>query len=339
MAPVVSCVPVETLIEVLLGHLPHSLPLYRRLQFPHKSENHRILATLLPQKTEDSTCFAAAYVERARYPRTECWMFLSCESKIDSSRSHAEESQCSNCVENCLSVVREIANIPTPLEDNSPEAIEANSKFPTHAFDPNLVLIGSLHSFAAHLLQDQGWISDVHPGLKVPYLKYIFESDSLSMSTINYNLPEDLRWGTVREQDFALVQTRTGVPRAPALLRTMSSIAIFPALRNSEYQKDVAPIAWGFLGVDGTLSAMHVEEEYRGRGLAKKVAANLIHNILPQMFDITGEPGGGLAHADVAPENDSSRGVCESVGGKNPTGWVVYWVRVDLDKAREYAMN
>lgn len=333
----VASVPPKTLIEVLRSYLPSSLPLYRRLQFPHKELNHQILATTPLPKSQSSECFAAAYVERTRYPKTECWLYLSCERETDK-ETPDKKARCQSCTENCLSIIREIADIATPPEEDSSEIIEANAKFPTHSYDPNLVLIGSLHTLAAHILNDQGWLSSLHPGLQHPYLKYIFERESIAKSTTD-ELPTGLRWGKVREQDMELVQTRTWIPRLPSTLRLMPSIAIFPTAVDSQNEQDVAPIAWAFLNFDGAMSSLHVEDEYRGRGLAKMATAHLFREVLPQAFDVTIEPGGGYGQADVAPDNDASRGVMMSSGGKNPPGWAVYWVRVDLDKARRYSAS
>lgn len=330
----VASVPSETLIQLLRRYLPSSLPLYRRLQFAYKAPNHRILATTPLPNGQESICFAAAYVERARYPKTECWLFLSCEGQIDS-EAPDKKARCQSCVENCLSIVREIADIPPPLEEDSPEAIEANARFPTHSFDPNLILIGTLHTLGAHILNDQGWLSNVHPGLGMRYLKYIFERDSISKSATE-DLPNGLRWGKIREQDMELVQARTWIPRPPYRLRMMPSIAIFPTAVDSQAEQHVAPIAWAFLNFDGSMSSLHVEDEYRGRGLAKKVTAQLFRDVLPQAFDVADELGGGYCQADVSPDNGASRGVMISVGGKNPPGCVVCWVRVDLEKARRY---
>lgn len=339
MQVTVSPVSSNILIEVLRDYLPYSLSLFRRLQFAQKSQTHSVLATTLPQpKSRDSTCFAAAYVERARDLKTECWLFLSCESKCDDVESDNDKPVCANCTENCLAVVREIAILPAPPEEHGLDAAEESAKFPTHTYDPNLVLIGDLHTPGAHILHKQGWLSTVHPGLTTPYLKYIFERESVSKNTTD-ELPKGLRWGHVREQDFDLVQARTWIPRLPSALRVMPSIAVFPTPSNGKSEQEVSPIAWAFLAPDGSLGSLHVEDEFRGRGLAKKVAANLFQRALPQAFDVVGEKGGGYAHANVAQDNDASRGVCTSIGGRNPPGWVVYWVRVDLEKVRGYPLK
>ncbi len=77
------------------------------------------------------------------------------------------------------------------------------------------------------------------------------------------------------------------------------------------------PIAWAFLGLDGSLKTLHCEEAYRGRGLAKAVALKLLHE-RSTMFS-----NDGYGHADVGTGNLASQGVCKSLGGK--VEWIDYW--------------
>ncbi len=77
------------------------------------------------------------------------------------------------------------------------------------------------------------------------------------------------------------------------------------------------PIAWAFLHMDGTLSTLHCEEPYRGRGIAKAVAIKIIR-------DRNGDYGDdGWCLADVHVDNLKSQGVCRSIGGK--VAWKTAW--------------
>jgi hypothetical protein len=69
-----------------------------------------------------------------------------------------------------------------------------------------------------------------------------------------------------------------------------------------------------------------VEEEWRGKKLAKLLAARMLRGSL-------GEEG--IAHADIAEQNEPSHGVCKSIGGEAFS--TVYWLRVDLAKVRGIA--
>ncbi|CAG8975466.1 hypothetical protein HYALB_00004782 [Hymenoscyphus albidus] len=46
-------------------------------------------------------------------------------------------------------------------------------------------------------------------------------------------------------------------------------------------------ITWAFLGLDGSLKTLHVEEQHRSQGLAKSIAIKLFHdakNWYPEIF-------------------------------------------------------
>ncbi|KAK5007480.1 hypothetical protein LTR28_005236 [Elasticomyces elasticus] len=94
-----------------------------------------------------------------------------------------------------------------------------------------------------------------------------------------------------------------------------------------------APVAWAFLGLDASLTTLHVEPEYRGRGLAKLVTLKLFSD---EMDAFGGEEGAvsqgkRWAHADVQEGNVASYRVMESVGAR--WSWETYWLKVDVDKA------
>lgn len=84
------------------------------------------------------------------------------------------------------------------------------------------------------------------------------------------------------------------------------------------YRQDGRPIAWALLGPDSSLSNLHCEEEWRGRGFAKAVAVKLFRERLKEFDD------DGYCWANVAPDNPGSQRVCKSLGGK--VAWSVSWL-------------
>ncbi|PNP60979.1 hypothetical protein FNYG_14260 [Fusarium nygamai] len=96
----------------------------------------------------------------------------------------------------------------------------------------------------------------------------------------------------------------------PEVLRRMPSLVI--------KLDDGTPVSWAFLGFDGSLISLHCEEPFRRRGLAKTLAAKLFRE---KSLDFADD---GWCSADVAPDNDGSRGMCKRLNGK-PT-WRVSWV-------------
>jgi len=130
------------------------------------------------------------------------------------------------------------------------------------------------------------------------------------------------------------------------------------------------PIAWAFLGYDGSLTNLHVEVNYRGRGLAGCMVTKLFENVekifageasLDKDIDNGGQipetgtgneteirvPGTGMrldagwAHADVMRSNHASTRVMEKLGGIQEdgketsgarVGWRIAWTELDVGK-------
>jgi len=86
--------------------------------------------------------------------------------------------------------------------------------------------------------------------------------------------------------------------------------------------------AWGFIALDGTLSTLHCEEPYRGRGIAKAVATRALRDFASR-FD----GGGGWCAADVSVGNVQSQGLCRRLGGK--LAWKISWTIIDFDSLGE----
>lgn len=126
----------------------------------------------------------------------------------------------------------------------------------------------------------------------------------------------------MREQDIDLVKARTTIPRTTKTLMSLKSVGVF------EEETDTA-VAWTFLGLDGSLVTLHTEEAYRGKGIAKAVAAKLFRQHAPGLA--VDHDGNAWSHADVYTGNVQSESVCKSLGGK--ALWKCFWVRIDLEKA------
>lgn len=146
------------------------------------------------------------------------------------------------------------------------------------------------------------------------------------------NLPSGFEYGKVDAKDYALVKSRTQIPRQDRTLCKLPSVAIYPINTSSSRQE---PVAWGFLGLDASLTTLHVEPAYRGLGLAKSLSLKLFSDDMEIYCQHNPTPTGNnnyvgerSAHADVAIDNKASQGVCESLGGK--WNFEVFWIRVDL---------
>ncbi|PNS20183.1 hypothetical protein CAC42_5633 [Sphaceloma murrayae] len=169
-------------------------------------------------------------------------------------------------------------------------------------------------------------------GLPERYSKWVFdiEDGAAKEAMDDVELPDGLKWGRLRKGDYALLRSRTGIYRQDRTLEMLPSVAIYP-VGDAE---DIRPIGWTLLGVDASLTTLHVEPQYRGKGLAKKLARKVWTEHLNWYVQKFIEDGKmvteKLAHADVATWNKASNGVCKSLGGY--TEWGDYWFRADLDK-------
>jgi GNAT superfamily N-acetyltransferase len=320
----------ETLLPTLHELLPYPLPLYRRLQFPFHSASSHILASFppddlccnhppetrytTPEQMKAPKCFAAAFVDRSRRPETECFLFLSSEVPNRCSEN------CQSCQSALLALIRHIKTLPFPDSVHT-NITSTSQQYLTHLANPNIILIGGIHAFPANLLRSADLIDTSHPGLEYTYIKYLFRTSTLPAPS---DLPDGLCWERVIPSDFELVRSRTAIPRQDATLALLPSMAIHSIAPDSETS---LPIAWTFLGVDASLTSLHVEPEWRGKGLAKKLASKIFGDRV--VFNGEGEED-MWAHADVAVDNLQSQGVCKSLGGEQ--WWTVYWIRLDLGR-------
>jgi ribosomal protein S18 acetylase RimI-like enzyme len=225
-------------------------------------------------------------------------------------------------------------DIPESIHDI--EGMMTSNPAITSALRGEVLLIGTIHETLAKIIREALAGADAKPPVKeidVPYMTYLFRPSTLPEAKV---LPAGLHWGAVRTQDFDLVRSRTSIPRQNATLALFPSLAIF---RDDIDNGD--PVAWAFLGADGSLTSLHTEPEYRGKGLAKILSGKLFREggFLDNNIDtmLTAANKGerytseeAWFHANVALNNKSSRRVCEGLGGKE--SWVVYWIRIDITR-------
>ena len=110
-------------------------------------------------------------------------------------------------------------------------------------------------------------------------------------------------------------------------MAVLPNLALFPTSASASASQDdtVAPIAWAFVGLDSSLTTLHVEPEYRRLGLAKTLTTKLLREEM-DLFWADGMQR--LAQGYVIVGNEASAGMCRSLGGR--ADWEVYWLRVDL---------
>ncbi|KAJ9648416.1 hypothetical protein H2199_001271 [Coniosporium tulheliwenetii] len=285
--------------------------------------NSRVLSTEEPPQ-----CFAVAFLDRSRRPETELWIFLSGQVPGRCNGLLNEGSTCPPCNEAVLATLRHISTLPRPEPVGSaldpptengttdtPSQDEhlrhRDSSFPvssylSHLAYPSILLLGAAHNLPVRILEQANLIRTEWPGIGIPYLKYVFRLSDLPR------------------------RARSAIPRTQDTIMRMPSVAVFSSSSKDEGGSNGETlVAWAFMGLDGSLTALHVEADFRGRGLAKAVVGRLFREHL-KVFGEVGLEEEGWAHSDVAVENWESRGVAKSLGGTE--GWEVFWVRVDLER-------
>ncbi|CAG7969706.1 unnamed protein product [Penicillium salamii] len=202
--------------------------------------------------------------------------------------------------------------------------------------------------------------SDPIPNIRVhrlddpPYYKYFFRRSDFGPEeqsrrsgdhgSADSSLPVGYRFRDregregVHSWHLDLVQSRTSIPRSRAQLSTMPSVAVYRDSEPVDNDADEQPIAWGFLGMDGSLATLHVEPEHRGRGLALPLSKEIMCRGMapdglfgPRSFEFdsqTQDRVGAWAHSDVSGVNAASRRVMEKIGGQVLT--TVTWSIIEL---------
>lgn len=341
--------------ELLRPYLPVALPLYRRLQFGRVFDTTYLYTnidgwdsaglTRPPEETPNGQPFLMAFVDRSCRPETEVLFFGSweaCGPPIDGSG----REDWTVIDEMMGALLSEFKVLPVPESIHSkfsaPQAeVAANgtsesedrdtvgfsrADYGGHAADPNIMLWGAVHKRTMFVLERLGVISRAYKSGIVPNFTFIFSLDRLPPAT---ELPSGLRWGVLAPEHFPLVRSRTQIPRQDRTMAVLPSLAIYPRdiTQRTSGKSEAAPIAWAFIGLDAALTTLHVEPEWRGKGIAKALSAKIFRENMRRFWEAGMEK---VAHAYVAVGNTASERMCISLGGKSD--WECYWIRVDLSK-------
>ncbi|OLN83378.1 hypothetical protein CCHL11_03031 [Colletotrichum chlorophyti] len=308
MAEIYTSVP-DALVPLLQSHLPRSLPVLRRLQFTRfkggmrptarvifASDPHSRLAPEQDGPAAEPRNFTAAYLDFGSVRETNLFIYSTLEDGNVS--SDEEKETCELLIMAALDAVKKVGK-----------------EQPDGRADPGGCLVGTLATVTREVMIRRG--AHVKPRATYEYEKWLFRVDEIP--EVDVALPEGAVWSPANETDCEIVISRTYVPRAVKTLMSFPSLVI--------RLEDGTPIAWAFLGTDGSLSSLHCEEPYRKRGYAKALAAKLFKRS-------TGDYGSdGWGSADVAPDNVGSRGMCKSLKGKHV--WNCSWNIVQLEPLEE----
>ncbi|GKZ17181.1 hypothetical protein AbraIFM66951_001650 [Aspergillus brasiliensis] len=206
---------------------------------------------------------------------------------------------------------------------------------------PTAFLFGNLHTGVfstllnpttntSYSLAQPNSPADFIPGLKVhrfsqpAYVKYLLPREIIchpqDQKEGEKNLPPGFHFsdGCIPRKNLGLVRSRTVIPRSEETLSKLRSCAVYRDDGSEE------PVAWAFLGTDGSLATLHVEEEVRGLGLAGYVG----REVMRRGIEEDGELDDGWMHSNAAMDNMQSRRVMEKLGGR--VGWTVCWCVLEV---------
>lgn len=142
--------------------------------------------------------------------------------------------------------------------------------------------------------------------------------------------PEGFELGNVPEAQLDVVMRTSSIPRQRATLLDLPNCALMDGKGEM--------VAWGFLGIDGSLATLFVREEWRGRGFANLVAGGLLQGLREGKFGtVVGRDarGGliraydgesGFVHSDVHHGNEASMAVMRRLGGVTESESSYMWI-------------
>jgi GNAT superfamily N-acetyltransferase len=345
----------RALLPLLKSQLPHSIPLLRRLQhnlaFP--SETARLLTTF-PGVEPPSGPWLAAYVDLPRGRETQMTLYSSLEREsVDDDKDPAVISTLHGPPETLalaraqllalLSYTKSallpgyLASLTAPSVDPGPPNAPGQMPPPP----PQAFLIGNLHTGLMALLKKSGIYTDpetvsgirIHRYDNPPYVKYLFQGAHTHSGGLDAGLPagyrlEDRQGRTgVLQHHYSLVRSRTHLPRSDETLSRIPGVAVYVDRPTEGEEK---PIAWVFLGLDGSLATLFVEPEHRGKGIAEAISRELMRRGMVEggIWREVGDEGEMWVHANVPATNGASRRVLEKLGGE--VAWTNTWTVVEL---------
>ncbi|KAK4181602.1 hypothetical protein QBC36DRAFT_361206 [Triangularia setosa] len=334
----------DPVLSLLQAFLPQTLPVLRRIQFAKNfaerggtTKSSRVVHVYHPEfynPADDGSqgqYFVTAYVDLTRWPETQVWLFSSVEVKVSGETSlgcmrvtlYEGEGRVHDGLLGGLFGF--IAGLEWPESEG--EGVEEIKKVVGRkGKEERKILVGSIHEVVRRRMLAMGMgleKTEVAGGQEWEWdYKFLFRIEELP------ELEGEMRqerweangrgfyWDTVKKEDVKLVKSRTGIDRQEATLLMVPSVAVRLGATDQA-------VGWAFLGLDGTVMTLHVEEPYRRLGLGKAIAIKLMREHLGEYAT------DGYGAADVWVGNEKSQGLCRAIGGR--TRWIVSWGILDLE--------
>lgn len=301
----------QTFLPVLRPHLPHSNPLYNRLQAPHNvPSRHCVFAATFPPpspgaRTSVPDIFTILFSDRSRHEESQIWMFNSLITR-PAPLSQAEQDILSSHV---ASAVHFLKHLSVPLAPGWP-------------FSP-ILRFACVHETLTRSLYAVAKSEDAIPYVTT-WNEWLLPTSTLSsIPREPASLPPGYTISRVPEDQLAIVLSTSEIKRQPETYLILPSVGIL--------NDDGTLVAWGYIGIEGSFATLYVLPDYRGRGLAKCVAQQLLGRLARGEFKDLGYGGdSGWVHSEVKKGNIGSEGVMKALGAE--LGWTVSYLRVDGEK-------
>lgn len=301
-------------------------------------------------------------MDRARAPETEAWLFSTYEVRLhkssekgrcgkgDADEEGNDEEEAEEAKSHLLALFRAVSSLPPNRDQNPSRTLTLGSLHsalvpllagpPTHTLAPRAVIARSPDSDVA----DEAGGGAVLSQISTEYGKWLIRTTAAAVVPQRVKLPRGYVFAAIEASDLYVVMARTEIPKTVETLARLRGVGVREVAGegggggggDGDGGGEGRLVAWGFVGVDGCLSTLHVEAAERGKGLGKAVAGRLVGMVGESKREGGGEGAGGgedgrgWVSGDVAVGNEGSEGVMRGVGGKR--GWTVRWVAVDVER-------
>lgn len=298
---------VSTFLPILHPHLPHSNPLYNRLQAPHNTPSRHCLfaATFPPHSPTIPENYTILFADRSRHSESQIWLF----NPLITTATALSPNQQETLTAHLTAAILYLKDIKVPEAPGWPFSPILRHACLHERITASLVRIAEEKDALARITNWNAW--------------NISTSTIASKAKKRRPLPEGFTVGRVPEEQLEIVLSTSVIQRQPSTMLMLPNVGVLNAERKL--------VAWGYIGIDGSFATLYVLPEYRGKGLASYVAVELLGRLSRGEFSDLGYEGkSGWVHSDVHDGNKESEGVMKSLGGK--VDWVTSYVWVDSAK-------
>lgn len=238
------------LLAPLKAHLPHSLALLRRAQFSHlpggTSPHAHFLFASASAAAHHPEHFAAAYLDLSAQPETQLYLYSTLQ---DGSTARDDEDEDEDVVvEHVLGLCAVLFARVRRIAEGAAGGVFGDG-----------VMVGGLHEATFRLLLARRGLVSCYWNAHEEWLFRVDELPVGGEGEVGVVKRLGLGWSVVRRDEVGLVASRTTIPKVAATLMAEPCVAV----RDGEG----VLVAWGFMGVAGTLSTLHVEVSWERVGV------------------------------------------------------------------------